>query len=123
MQTFSMLIHGVYIPVVAKKKNDLDRFKMIWLSSVLFHMLSRQAPAAATSPVLAYSGRFGGFLRRGLEADIPPGQRRMEGGSGNLVPIWQLRGFAFSSCLWILAQRVQLIQKGTNTSLFQYAGW
>ena len=82
---------------------------MIWLSSVLFHVLSHQAPAAAASPVLAYSCSFGGFLWRGLKVDTPPGWRHMEGESGNLVPVWQLRGFAFSSCLWILAQRVELI--------------
>lgn len=74
IQTFSGPIRGVYTPLVAKKKNNLYELKMVWLSSVLFHVLPRQAPAAAASPALTYHCSFG-FLGRGLEADTPRTER------------------------------------------------
>lgn len=97
MLAFSILIRGVDIPLVAKKKDHSYKFKMIWLSSVSFHVLSPQAPAAAASPVLAYSCSFGGFLGGGSRW-MPPDEasgRRVWGPGA----CWQLRGFVLSSCL------------------------
>lgn len=82
-------------------------------------MLSRHALAAAACPVLAHSPSFGGFLDAGAGGRHPSWTE----GLGPLCPLGSLRGFAFSLFLWILAQRVGLIGKGTNASLFQYVGW